>query len=338
MPDNTPDTLNIIKAHGSYLTLSNNQQVYDTISSWWCKPLGHCHPLVKNSIIEQLNKFEHHIPAKAYNDNIEKLSQKLISFFTQMDKVMYASDGSSAIEIAMKLSYETRVLNNQAERYKFIALDGAYHGETIFNLSVCGINNYKTNYQPLINKNYFVQNIVYVTGIDDPLYENSNFNDKYWDDFFKEHSPQCTALIIEPLVQGANHLKIISKDFLYKLITKAQAYGLHIIADEIMVGLGRFACYSVSKEILKIEPDLVCFAKNLTAGSIPMSAIVINRSISNVFRKHNKFFPHSHTHSCNALAASVAINYLNWLEQSNIFIQIKLAEKLLQNLFTQLAK
>ncbi len=152
LPDSLPDNkhaLHIVKAQGSHLILSDGRQIYDAISSWWCKPFGHCHPLIVNSINQQLKKFEHHIVANAYNDTIETLSNQLINIFTQMDKVVYASDGSSAIEIAMKLSYETRVLNNEPKRNKFIALIGAYHGETIFALSVCGINSFKSTYSKL---------------------------------------------------------------------------------------------------------------------------------------------------------------------------------------------
>lgn len=336
LPADKPDphsiNLEITAAKGSYLIDSGGKKIYDAISSWWCKPLGHRHPLVKNSIIQQLEYFEHHIPANASNGTIEQLSKRLVQIFTQMDKVMYASDGSSAVEIAMKLSYETRVLNQQPLRSKFIALSGAYHGETIFTLGVCGIASYKTNYQALIADNYFIDSIPYVNGCNDPGWNESYFDQVHWEGFFAKHSPCATALIIEPVVQGACGLKIISRDFLIKLIKVAKRYDLHIIADEIMVGLGRLGCYSVSKEFLNFEPDLVCFAKNLTAGSIAMSAVVINRSISDIFRQHDQIFPHSHTHSCNALAAAVAVNYLKWLDESDVFLQVKLAENKLQKL------
>ncbi|MFN7094609.1 MAG: aminotransferase class III-fold pyridoxal phosphate-dependent enzyme, partial [Burkholderiales bacterium] len=127
LPDSKSNCLHIASTAGSHLITHNGEKIFDAISSWWCKPLGHSHPLIINSIKNQLNYFEHHIPAKAWNNTIEELSKKLVHIFTQMDKVMYASDGSSAVEIAMKLSYEARVLEGQAHRYKYIALTGAYH-------------------------------------------------------------------------------------------------------------------------------------------------------------------------------------------------------------------
>ncbi len=335
-PDITDGNVSIAMAKESFLTTTDGNKIYDAISSWWCKPLGHQHLLVRESILNQLDYFEHHIPANAINSTIETLSNRLTKIFTQMDKVMYASDGSSAVEIAMKLSYETRVLQNESHRSKFIALSGGYHGETIFTLGVCGIPEYKENYEALIPTNYFIDNITYVTGANDPLWNDCNFDSSYWDSFFSKYAPTGTALIIEPVVQGAAGMKIISRDFLIKIINLARCYDLHIIADEIMVGLGRLGCYCVSNEILGIEPDLVCFAKNLTAGAIPMSAVVINRKISDCFRKHQKTFPHSHTHSCNALAAAVAVKYLNYLDTSSILSDVKLAEveifKMLNNL------
>ena len=343
LPASTPDisgtNIFVASADGSYLTTTGGQQIYDAISSWWCKPLGHKHSIVRESIVKQLDYFEHHIPANAINTTIESLSNRLTKIFTHMDKVMYACDGSSAVEIAMKLSYETRVLKNQPHRSKFIALSGGYHGETVFTLGVCGIPEYKTNYQALLPTNYFIENITYVTGQDDPLWNDCNFDENYWNNYFSSIASNCTALIVEPIVQGASGMQIISRDFLNKIMTIARNHDLHIIADEIMVGLGRLGCYSVSKEILNFEPDLVCFAKNLTAGSIPMSTVVISKTITDCFRQHNQIFPHSHTHSCNALAAAVAVNYLNYLDTSNVLSEVKSAEieikKLLATLKTK---
>lgn len=332
LPAATPDSdnpLQIIAAEGSYLYTRDGQKLYDAISSWWCKPLGHRHPLVKESLETQLKIFEHHLPANAYNATIEQLSTLLVGIFTQMDKVIYASDGSSAIEIAMKLSYETRVLQGGPQRCKYLALSGAYHGETIFTLGVCGIANYTQNYQALISQNMFIEDIVYVDSRKDPAWDKAPFDSQKLEQFFNQHGSQITALLIEPVVQGAAGLKIISRDYLRKLINLARAHGIHIIADEIMVGLGRLGYFSVSKDLLQIEPDLVCFAKHLTAGSIPMSSVVVNRSISDICRKYKQIFPHSHTHSCNTLAAAVAVDYLSLLHNSNTLANVREAETIL---------
>ena len=330
--------LYIAKANASYLYPLNGRPVYDAISSWWCKPLGHRHELVINSINEQLAYFEHHIPANSYNEVIESLSSRLVNIFTDMDKVMYASDGSSAVEIAMKLSYESRVIKQQNKRNRYLALKNAYHGETIFTLSVCGIDSYKKAYQDLLLSNYFLSEIPYVNGRNDPAWDSADFDFVKLEEYIASIAPYVTALLIEPIVQGAAGLKIISKNFLQALLNLARKYGMHIISDEIMVGLGRLGVYSPSKQILDFEPDFVCFAKNLTAGSIPMSCVVINQAITELFRKAKRVFPHSHTHSCNALAARVAVNYLDYLADSSLLNSVQRAEVQLVDLIINLAK
>lgn len=326
LPSSIPDEtnlLNITRAKGSYLYTADGRELYDGVSSWWCKPLGHCHPIIIDTLARQASLFEHHIPANATNAVIEELSSRLLGIFTQMDKVMYASDGSSAIEIAMKLAYEARLLNGEQGKNHFIALSGAYHGETTLTLSVCGIDTYKKNYQGLLTQNFFISDIHYVNSCNDQSWHDSDFNETLYRKFFNLHASKCCALIIEPIIQGANGLKIISQDFLTKLINLACEYKLYIIADEIMVGLGRLGCHSVCVSYLGFEPDIVCFAKNLTAGVIPMSAVVINKKITDVFRYYRKLFPHSHTHSCNTLGASVANAYLNHLANSDMLARIK---------------
>lgn len=331
-PDNE-NALQVSQAKQSNLITESNDTIYDAISSWWCKPLGHSHPLVIDSIHEQLKLFEHHIPANAWNLTIEKLSNKLVGIFDDMDKVLYASDGSSAIEIAMKLSYETRVLLGDPKRSKFVALSGAYHGETIFTLGVCGLKSYTANFSLLLAENYFIDNVVYVSDKNDPLWNDSQFDHKLWKEYFSQIAESTTALIFEPIVQGAAGMKFISRDFLYHLAMTAKQYDIHVIADEIMVGLGRLGVLSVTKDIIGIEPDIVCFAKNLTAGSIPMSVAVVNKHLVDIYRRYNKPFHHSHTHSCNALAANVAYNYLMYLESSDLLANVKEIERVLTDMF-----
>ena len=329
---NNNKAIKIINTNGSHLYMDNGNILYDGISSWWCKPLGHKHPLIINAIQEQINNFEHHIPANAYNDKLESLSTKLTSFWLDCSKVLYASDGTSAIEIAMKLSYETRVITNNKNKNKYIALKNAYHGESIYTLSLCGIDIYKNKYQNILNKNYFINNIPYLND-----YEIDNYQiDKELEIWIENIASEVTAIIIEPLVQGASGMKIISPKFLKYLSTLAQKNNIHLICDEIMVGLGRIGYNCVSTEFLSISPDFICFAKNLTAGAIPMSVVLVNKNIVNLFDSTNTTFLHSHTHSCNSTAVNIALTYLNTMDSLELNKKAKTWENKFKILFNQL--
>lgn len=307
--------IHVVEAKDSYLFLDNGKKVYDAISSWWCKPLGHKPPFLQKAVIEQLQKFEHHIPNKAYNDGIELLSTSLALIVNDMEqgdnyKVMYASDGSSAIEIAMKLSIENRSLQHKSRKNRFLALNNSYHGETLFALSVCGISTFKDRYQNLLIDNFFISDIPYVNSL------SSVCEDYQYDNllqFLENIKEQITAFIFEPVVQGAFGMKFIDIKFLKFIIHWCQKNDIHVISDEIMVGLGKLGYYCVTSELLDYKPDICCFAKNLTAGIVPMSAVVIKDSIYNVFLENNTVFMHSHTHSCNAIATNVANYFLKYL-------------------------
>jgi adenosylmethionine-8-amino-7-oxononanoate aminotransferase len=331
IPDNT-NAIKIIDANGSHLYLDTGNILYDGISSWWCKPLGHKHPLIIEAIQQQINKFEHHIPANAYNDKLESLSSKLASLWLDCSKVLYASDGTSAIEMAMKLSYETRILANNHNKNKYVALKNSYHGESIFTLSVCGIDLYKNKYKNILPNNYFIHNIPYINN-----YEADNYQiDETLDIWIENIANEVTAIIIEPLVQGASGMKIISPKFLKHLSYLAQKNDIHLICDEIMVGLGRIGYNCISTELLSIHPHFICFAKNLTAGTIPMSVVLVHKNIVQLFNDTNTAFLHSHTHSCNSTAVNVALTYLNLIDILEINKKAKIWENNLKTLFNEL--
>lgn len=335
LPASTPNNVNAIKiinTNGSHLYLDNGNILYDGISSWWCKPLGHKHPLIIEAIQQQINNFEHHIPANAYNEKLEALSNKLSLLWNDCDKVLYASDGTSAVEIAMKLSYEVRILNNTPKKNKYVSLKNSYHGESIFTLSVCGIDLYKDKYKDILTNNYFINDIPYIND-----YEIDNYQiDKNLEIWLENIAKEVTAIIIEPLVQGASGMKIISPKFLKHLAYLTQKNDIHLICDEIMIGLSRIGYKCVSTEFLSINPDFICFAKNLTAGAIPMSVVLVHKNIVKLFDKTNTAFLHSHTHSCNSTAVNVALTYLNLIDFLNLNEKAKIWENNLKILFNKL--
>ncbi|ODN43051.1 adenosylmethionine--8-amino-7-oxononanoate transaminase [Piscirickettsia litoralis] len=302
--------LEVIQAQGCYLTLNNGQKIIDVISSWWCKSFGHNHPILKKAIHNQLEKFEHVILANTTNHTIVELSEALATLQPGLDKVMYASDGSCAVEIAMKMSLHSRVIQPQPEKKHFAALSHGYHGETLATLSVSDLGLYKAPYQSAcLNNVTFIDHIPYVSGTDDPLWHDCSLHWQKAQLQLEAVKHQLTAILIEPIVQGAGGMLIYSADFLKRLNAWCKANDIHLIADEIMTGLGRtgrpLACQHAN-----ISPDFICLSKGLTGGVLPMSAVLTHNEIYQLFYddyETGKAFMHSHTHSGNALAAAVAL-------------------------------
>ena len=314
----------IIKnAYGSYLELTNGKKIIDAISSWWCKSLGHNHPKLKKALKQQLEKFEHVIFANTTNEIIVELSQRLAALLPTLNKVFYAGDGSCAVEIAMKMSLHSRINTGDKKRKNFVALKNSYHGETIGTLSVSDVGLYRLPYSTILFKTYFIDGIPYVLNT-----QTREWNDcsKQWELIersLKPYTKTTTAVIVEPIVQGASGMRIYSQDFLARLSQWAKNNDIHLIADEIMTGMGRtgkmLAC-----EHAGIVPDFICLSKGLTSGWLPFSAILTHDAIYQLFYDDyhtGKSFLHSHTYSGNALAASVA------LETLNVFYEEKINER-----------
>lgn len=329
----------VAKARGSFIELSDGRKIIDAISSWWCKSLGHNHPRLKKAIKEQIKKFEHVILANTTNDIIVSLAEKLAALTPNLNKSFFASDGSSAIEIAMKMSLHARKIQGDDKRTLFVALENSYHGETIGAMSVSDLGLYNQAYSPLLFKTHFVRKIPYVNSMQDALWNNC---ESYWhaiESQLQLHADKTTAIIIEPIMQGVSGMKMYSQDFLQRLRTWTQKHNIHLIADEIMTGMARtgkmLAC-----DHANITPDFICLGKGLTSGWIPLSVVLTHNNIYNLFYDDyasGKSFLHSHTYSGNALAAAVALETLNIMEEGNICAHVNEMHTVMRNNMLEIA-
>ncbi len=310
----------VVGAQGSYIHLRDGRKIIDAISSWWCKSLGHQHPRLKQAMLRQSNQFEHVIFANTTYAVIEDLSEQLATLSPSLNKVFYAGDGSCAVEIAMKMSVHARQIEGRPERNVFVALENAYHGETMGALSVSDLGLYREPYRSLCFPVTFLQDLPYVNTQNDPLWQDCAV---YWQGVeaqLEVIADQVTAVIIEPIVQGAAGMKIYSQDFLRRLRAWTAKNGIHLIADEIMTGIGRtgkmLACQHAD-----IEPDFICLSKGLTSGWLPFSAVLTQQSVYDLFYAdyaQGKSFLHSHTYSGNALGAALALETLTIMKEENI--------------------
>ncbi len=307
----------IKRAYGSYIELKDGRKIIDAISSWWCKSLGHANPRLKQAMIEQMNKFEHVMQPHMIHETIAELSEKLAHLTKTLSKVFYASDGSTAVEIAIKMALHAQKNLGRVKRNKFIALSNGYHGETIGTLSVSDLGKYTIPYQDLMFTSKFIDNIPYVLTTADPLWEDCSKNWQQIEIFLESQADNLAAIILEPIVQGSGGMLIYSKDFLKRLSNWTKKHQIYLIADEIMTGIGRtgkmLAC-----NYAEIEPDFLCLSKGLTSGILPLSVMITSNEIYDVFYRNDPFL-HSNTHYGNALAASVALEVLKIFEEEKIY-------------------
>jgi len=324
------------QATGSYLHTDQGILI-DAISSWWCKSLGHGHPAVMAAIQKQLTQFEHVIPANTTYPAIVELAEEL-SAITQRQHVFFASDGSSAVEIAMKLAIHASQLKGYSTRNQFIALSNSYHGETLATLGVSDLGLYKKPFSQFNLPCHFLSPIPYVTDQNDPIWQSC---DASWPTILQQLESQkdrTYAIIVEPIIQGAGGMRCYSADFLKKLAAFAKQHDIYLIADEIMTGLGRTGEWLASQHA-RIHADMICLSKGLTSGSLPLSCVLIDHPIYELFYHDHtagRPFLHSHTYSGNPLAVSAALATIKTMRTDNINHQAQALGACMQRHFAEI--
>lgn len=312
--------ITIQSAKGSLYYLDDGREVIDATSSWWCKSLGHQHPEIKQALGEQLEQFTHVIGTNTINDTLVNLSEKLGQLAPNLEKVFYASDGSMAVEIALKMSLHARMLEGKHKKNTFVTLKNSYHGETFGALSVSDVGIYKKPYAANCFESLCLTELPYLNSNKDPLWTDAS---SHWAISESQLLPlvdSITAIIVEPIAQGAGGMKFYSPDYLKRLSQFAKANDIHLICDEIMTGLGRTG-KTFAFEHAEITPDFVTLSKGLTAGTVPMSAMLTSNAIYELFYddyESNKAFLHSNTYFGNALACRAALTVLTIHERDNL--------------------
>ncbi|MDP2851736.1 MAG: adenosylmethionine--8-amino-7-oxononanoate transaminase [Sulfuricurvum sp.] len=304
----------IAKADGVYLEDFEGNRTIDAISSWWVNLFGHCNPYINQKIKEQLDRLEHVILAGFTHEGIVRLSERLVALSPKgLTRCFYADNGSSAIEVALKMSYHSHK-NKGEERGLFVSLRESYHGETLGALSVGDVALYKETYEPLL-----IRSIQTPSPINQSI-EAALEAAKSFESLLKERGGEIAALIVEPLVQGAGGMKMYHPLFLSEAKQLCERYGLHFIADEILVGFGRtgsmFAC-----EQADITPDFLVLSKGLTGGYLPLSVVLTTEEVYGSFYcdyNPSRSFLHSHSYTGNALACAAANATLDIFESENV--------------------
>ncbi|OPA70622.1 adenosylmethionine--8-amino-7-oxononanoate transaminase [Campylobacter pinnipediorum subsp. caledonicus] len=318
----------IKKAKGIYLYDKDDKAYIDIVSSWWCNLLGHCNETINNNIKKQLDKLEHVIFANFSHEGAIELTKQLSEIVPKgLCKFNFSDNGSSAVESALKMSFQYHYQTNNPQKTKFMCLDGGYHGETIGALSVGAMDLYAKIYKPILIDSIRIKS---------PDCYRCEFNKtrqtcdtecfEHVKKEFKKHGKNTAAIIIEPLLQGAAGMKIYPAKYLKKLREICNEYKVLIIADEIATGFGRTG-KMFAFEHAQVSPDIMVISKGLTGGYMPMSITITTQEIYDAFYapySEGKAFMHSHTYSGNPLGCAAALGVLKVIKDENI---LKTAQK-----------
>lgn len=312
----------IQRGEGAWLYDMDGKRYLDAVSSWWVNLFGHNNPRIKAAIKHQLDQLEHVILAGFTHEPVVQLSERL-SALTGLGHCFYASDGASAIEIALKMSFHYWRNSGHSNKTGFISLQNSYHGETLGALSVTDVALFKDTYAPLLRPS------VQVPSPDWRLAEAGESAENYaircadaLGVYIAQHHAETAAFIIEPLVQCAAGMGMYHAIYLKRAREICDQYQVHLIADEIAVGFGRtgtmFAC-----EQAGIKPDFMCLSKGISGGYLPLSVTLTTDKIYQAFYHDDvsQGFLHSHSYTGNALACSAALATLDIFEQDHVVQQ-----------------
>ena len=301
----------IKSGQGVWLEDFDGNRYLDAISSWWVNLFGHANPVINQALKTQLDTLEHVILGGFTHEAAVALAEKLVEITPAgLDKCFYADNGSSAVEIALKMSFHYWRNLGRTQKSKFITLENSYHGETLGALAVGDVALYKQTYAPLL------MDVITVPSPDcyhrEPGESWRDYSLRRFADLERtlaEHADEVAAVIVEPLVQCAGGMRMYHPIYLTRLREACDRYGVHLIADEIAVGFGRtgtlFAC-----EQADISPDFLCLSKGLTGGYLPLSAVLTSDEVYRAFfddYQNLTAFLHSHSYTGNALGCRAAL-------------------------------
>jgi len=327
----------ITKGKGPWLYDEKGNALLDCISSWWTNLFGHSNPQINQAITNQLEKIEHVMLAGFTHPPVVELSEKLSALTNgKLGHVFYASDGASAVEIALKMSHHFWQLKDRPNKKKFVCLENGYHGETLGALAVTDVAIFREAYGALL------QDVYTVTSPDARKAKNGESPEDVakhaageLEILFKAEHQHIAAIIIEPLVQCAGQMAMHSPEYLRLVRDLCNRYDIHLIADEIAVGCGRsgkfFAC-----EHAGIWPDFLTLSKGISGGYLPLSLCMTTDTIYRAFYsdKTQQGFLHSHSYTGNPLACAAALACLNIFETEQVLEKNKARSQDLANAFS----
>ncbi|NUB10833.1 adenosylmethionine--8-amino-7-oxononanoate transaminase [Azospirillum sp. Vi22] len=303
-----PEPLAVTHGKGASLFTEDGREILDLISSWWVNLHGHAHPAVAGAIAEQAHRLEQVIFADFTHSPAARLAARLAEVLPGgLGRVFYSDNGSTAVEVALKLAWQYWRNKGEGQRRRFLAFEGSYHGDT-FGAMAAGVGS--GFYAPFQELLFAVDRMPYPATWDgDPEVEAKETAALDWlDRWLATNGAELVAVIIEPLVQGASGMRFCRPEFLRAMAARVRAAGGLVIFDEVMTGFGRTGALFASQKA-GVAPDLICLSKGLTGGFLPLSVTACGASIYEAFlgAGFDRAFAHGHSFTANPLGCAAAL-------------------------------
>jgi len=336
-----PEPLPIARAKGVYLYTDDGKRILDGISSWWVNIHGHSHPKLNEAIAKQAGEMEHVLFANCTHRPAVEFAERLVGLAPRgLTRVFYSDNGSTAVEVALKMAYQYWQNRGQSSRRTFITLHHAYHGDTVGAMSASEDSSFTRPFEPLL---FRVRRAFAPYCYRCPVGLNrETCGIECLDDLerlLKEESDRVAAVLIEPMLQGAGGMIVWPEGFLAGVRRLCDRYETLMIADEVLTGFGRtgkmFAC-----EHAQISPDIICLSKALTAGYMPMGVTIAREAIYDAFLSDDRTrtFFHGHSYTANPLGCAVGLASLDLFRSEGVLERVHRLERQLREGFESMRR
>jgi adenosylmethionine-8-amino-7-oxononanoate aminotransferase len=311
----------VARAEGAWLYDFDGRRYLDAISSWWVNLFGHANPRIGAAVRDQLDRLEHVMLAGFTHEPVVELSERLAGLTgNRLGHCYFASDGSSAVEIALKMSFHVWRNRGVPTKRRFVSLAGGYHGETLGALSVSDLALYRDAYAPLLLDGATVPSPDWRGAAQgESAAEYATRCAAALEAHLESHHRETAAFVVEPLVQCAAGMAMHHPEYLRQVRSLCDRYEVHLIGDEIAVGCGRTGTF-FAHEQAGITPDFLCLSKGLSGGYLPLSVVLSTDSVYGTFYDEDlaRGFLHSHSYTGNTLACRAALASITIFDEDRV--------------------